>query len=323
MTKPPGSLGRLEQVAVDFAGWQSTAQPVLERIAVRVFAADHGISRQGVSAFPAEVTAQMIANFCRGGAAISVLSRDMGADFAVVNLGTFEPVSDAPGLHNLQLAPGSGDFSSGPALNEALLEACLEAGRSQVDALDCELFIAGDMGIGNTTSAAALCAAQLAWDAQAVTGRGTGIDTATLQHKRQLIDTALARHRARPDNPLRNLRCLGGLEIAAICGAYLRCAQRGIPILVDGFIATAAALVAAAINPGLRPWLLAAHCSDENAHARVLAAMHLRPLLDLGMRLGEGSGAAVAVPLLRSALALHRDMATFVQAEVNAGATPE
>ncbi|WP_116365346.1 nicotinate-nucleotide--dimethylbenzimidazole phosphoribosyltransferase [Parahaliea mediterranea] len=326
LTKPPGSLGRLERIAVDFAGWQSTPLPTLERIGVRVFAADHGISRRGVSAFPPEVTAQMIANFCHGGAAISVLSRALGADFAVVNLGTFEPVPEpvpaATGLHNLQLAPGSADFSSGPAMSEALLEACLEAGRQQVDALDCALFIAGDMGIGNTSSAAALCAAQLGWDARAVTGRGTGIDADTLAHKRQLIDAALARHQPRPDAPLHNLRCLGGLEIAAICGAYLRCGQRGIPVLVDGFIATAAALLASAINPGLRPWLLAAHCSNESAHARVLAAMGLEPLLDLGMRLGEGSGAAVAVPLLQSALALHREMATFSQAAISAGVAP-
>lgn len=320
LTKPPGSLGRLETIAVDFAGWQATARPALQRIAVRVFAADHGVSRRGVSAFPPEVTAQMIANFCAGGAAISVLSEALGADFSVVNLGTFEPVPAAPGLCNLQLAPGSGDFTTAEALPGQLLQLCLDAGRDQVEELDCDLFIAGEMGIGNTTSAAALCAGQLGWNALAACGRGTGIDDATLARKAGLIDQALAFHRPDPGQPLRTLQCLGGLEIAAMCGAYLRCGQRGIPVLVDGFIATAAALLATAINPGLRPWLLAAHCSNEHAHERVLEAMGLKPLLKLDMRLGEGSGAATAVPLLQCALRLHNGMATFADAAVSAGA---
>jgi len=319
LTKPPGSLGRLEDIAIDFAGWQATTLPSLTRIAVRVFAADHGISRRGVSAFPPEVTAQMIANFCSGGAAISVLSRDLGADFAVVNLGTFNPVPAAPGLHNLQLAPGSNDFSVGEALPGDLLQRCLDAGRRQVEDLDCDLFIAGEMGIGNTTSAAALCAARLGWQASTVCGRGTGVDDSTLARKVELIDAALALHAPDPAQPLTHLQRLGGLEIAAICGAYLRCGQRGIPVLVDGLIATAASLLATAINPGLRPWLLAGHCSQEQAHGRVLEAMGLEPLLDLGMRLGEGSGAATAVPLLQAALRLHCGMATFAQAAVSAG----
>ncbi|MFV0275997.1 MAG: nicotinate-nucleotide--dimethylbenzimidazole phosphoribosyltransferase [Parahaliea sp.] len=319
LTKPAGSLGRLETLAIDFAGWQRQSLPQLERIGVRVFAADHGISRRGVSAFPPQVTAQMIANFCRGGAAISVLSRALDADFAVVNLGTFAPVPDAPGLRNLQLAPGSADFSVAPAMSEALLDQCLAAGRAEVDALDCQLFIAGEMGIGNTSAAAALCAAQLDESAGHMTGRGSGIDDDALARKRQLIEQALARHQPRPDQPLDSLRCLGGLEIAAMAGACLRCAQRGIPVLLDGFIATAAALLAVAINPGLRPWLLAAHRSGEGAHGQVLAALGLPPLLDLGLRLGEGSGAAAAVPLIQGALRLHREMATFSGAEVSTG----
>ncbi|MBN7796219.1 nicotinate-nucleotide--dimethylbenzimidazole phosphoribosyltransferase [Parahaliea mediterranea] len=321
LTKPPGSLGRLEKVAVDFAGWQSRAIPELSRVAVRVFAADHGISRRGVSAFPPEVTAQMVDNFVGGGAAISVLSQPLRADFAVVNMGTFEPVANAPKLHNLQLAPGSADFSEEPALSAALTERCLETGKAQVDMLDCQLFIAGEMGIGNTTAAAAICAAHLGLDGAAVAGRGTGIDDATLRRKRELIDTALNLHAGALDAPLGILQCLGGLEIAALCGAYLRCGQRRIPVLVDGFIATAAALLAAAINPGLRPWLMAAHRSSEGAHGRALDALGLDPLLDLGMRLGEGSGAAVAVPILQSALRLHAQMATFHQAHVQEGET--
>lgn len=322
LTKPPGSLGRLESLAVDFAGWQGRAIPELAQVAVRVFAADHGISRRGVSAFPPEVTAQMVENFVAGGAAISVLSRSLQADFAVVNMGTFRAVPDAARLHNLQFAPGSADFSEQPALSPALMERCLDAGRAQVDNLDCQLFIAGDMGIGNTTAAAAICAAHLGLEGGAVAGRGTGIDNGTLHHKRDLIDRGLARHAAALDSPLGILQCLGGLEIAAICGAYLRCGQRRIPVLVDGFIATAAALLAEAINPGLRPWLLAAHRSHEQAHGLALDALGLQPLLDLGMRLGEGSGAAVAVPLLQSALRLHAQMATFQQARVHDGDPP-
>lgn len=322
LTKPAGSLGRLEAIAVDFAGWQSREIPRLERIGVRVFAADHGIGRRGVSLFPPEVTAQMIANFAAGGAAISVLSRRLGADFAVVNLGTFDAVPNAPGVHNLQLAPGAMDFSREPAMTPELLEQCLAAGRGQVEALDCELFIAGEMGIGNTTSAAALFAAALGLHGTAVAGRGTGVNEATVRRKAALIDDALALHRAQLDSPLGILRCLGGLEIAAICGAILRCAQRGIPVLVDGFIATAAALLAARINPGATPWLMAAHRSGEAAHGRALEALGLAPLLDLGMRLGEGSGAAAAVPLLQSALDLHANMATFAEAAVSAGAAP-
>lgn len=270
--------------------------------------------------FPPEVTAQMIANFAAGGAAISVLSEQLGADFAVVNLGTFEPVPDAPRTRNLQLAPGSADFSREPAMTQELLEQCLAAGRDQADALDCQLFIAGEMGIGNTTTAAALFAATLGLDSATVAGRGTGVDDATLRRKSALIDRALALHADQLDSPLGILRCLGGLEIAAMCGAYLRSAQRGVPVLVDGFIATAAALLAGEINPGARPWMLAAHRSAEDAHGRALEALGLSPLLDLRMRLGEGSGAAVAVPLLQSALTLHARMATFAEAAVSAGA---
>jgi len=318
LTKPPGSLGRLEGIAVDFAGWQANALPALSRIAVRVFAADHGISRRGVSAYPPEVTAQMIANFITGGAAINVLCQAQGADFSVINMGTLNPIPDAPGLHNLQLAAGSEDFSIGPALSQSLLDQCLEAGKAQVDALDCQLFVAGEMGIGNTTAAAALYAAQLGLCGYDVAGRGTGIDDSTLQVKRILIDQALELHASQLDSPLAMLRCLGGLEIAAICGAYLRCGQRGIPVLVDGFIATAAALLAMDINPGLKNWLMAAHRSSESAHGLALDAMNLRPLLDLDLRLGEGSGALVAIPLIRSALQLHSQMATFGEAAISA-----
>lgn len=316
LTKPAGSLGRLETLAEDFAGWQQQELPLLEKIAVRVFAADHGVTAQGVSAFPATVTTQMIGNFLGGGAAISVLSRDMGADFSVINMGTFTPLHDAPGLVNLAIAPGTADFSQQTAMSNQSMAQCLAAGRDQVDQLDCDLFIAGDMGIGNTSSATAIVAALLDLDAEQVTGRGTGVDDAGLERKRLTIQTALRLHAASLTSPEAVLRCVGGLEIAGICGAYLRCAQRGIPILVDGFITTAAALLATRMNTGVRQWLLAGHQSAEQAHRKTLQALRLQPLLDLGMRLGEGSGAAVAVAIVRSALRLHNEMATFAAAGV-------
>ncbi len=317
LTKPPGSLGRLESLAEAFAGWQQQARPMLENIGVRVFAADHGVTAQGVSAFPAAVTVQMIDNFLDGGAAISVLSHDIGADFAVVNMGTFTPISDATGLANLAIAAGSNDFSSQAAMSEDVMQACLAAGRDQVDALHCQLFIGGEMGIGNTSSAAAIVAACLKLSAEQVTGRGTGIDDAGLKHKQKIIQKALQLHDNALVSPLGVLRCVGGLEIAGLCGAYVRSAQRGIPVLVDGFIATAAALLATRINSGVQQWLIAGHRSAEQAHGKTLEAMQLQPLLDLGMRLGEGSGAAVAVAIIRSALLLHNNMATFADAGIS------
>lgn len=320
LTKPPGSLGRLETVAKAFAGWQGCVRPQLERIAVRVFAGDHGISAQGVSAFPAEVTVQMIHNFIAGGAAISVLARHLQADFSVVNMGTFSPVPAAPELVDVSVRAGTADFSQQPAMTDAQLQRCLEAGRQQVDALDAQLFIGGEMGIANTTSAAAILAALENLTAEQVTGRGTGVDDAGLAHKTRVVAQALDLHRPQWANWRGVLQSVGGLEIAALCGAYIRCAQRGIPVLVDGFIATVAALAACYANEGVRPWLLASHRSAESGHLLALQALNKEPLLDLGMRLGEGSGAAVTVPLLQNALRLHCEMATFADAGVESGA---
>jgi nicotinate-nucleotide--dimethylbenzimidazole phosphoribosyltransferase len=319
LTKPPGSLGELERLAIEFAGWQQTARPQLADVAIRIFAADHGISRQGVSAFPAEVTVQMVENFLSGGAAISVLARAMNADFSVINMGTFSPLDDVQRLTNLQIAPGTEDFTDGPAMNEDCLQACLAAGRDQVDTLQAELFIGGEMGIGNTTSASAILAACAGLDAAQVTGRGTGIDDVTLAVKQDLIRRGILRHSHALNDWQDILRNLGGLEIAALTGAYIRCAQRGIPILLDGYIATCAALLACRANPDVRHWMLAGHRSAEGAHKIALEELGLRPLIELDMRLGEGSGAAVAVALVRSALLLHDQMATFDEAGVSTG----
>lgn len=317
LTKPIGSLGELEHIAIRFAGWQGSEKPTLERLGVRIFAGDHGICAQGVSAYPPEVTSQMIANFLSGGAAISVLSHAEGADFAVVNMGTLQPTPPAENLVNVAIAPGTQDFSYTEAMSEEHTFDALTAGAELLDQLDCDLFIAGEMGIGNTTSASAITAALLTKPLEQVVGRGTGIDDKTLLHKRAVIEKALLLHTAQLGSPIGVLRCVGGLEIAGMCGAYIRSAQRGIPILLDGFISSAAALLAVTINPGVKPWLMAGHLSVEPAHNLLLEALSQKPLLSLGMRLGEGSGAAVAISIVRSALLLHANMATFSEAAVS------
>ena len=324
LTKPPGSLGRLEDLAVDLAGWQGVAVPRLDRIRVRVFAADHGIAAEGVSAFPQAVTAQMVANFARGGAAISVLSRLHGADFRVVNLGTAAPlpaeVAGHPAVLDRQLAAGSANICEQPAMTPELLAAALAAGAAELDAGDRpELFIGGEMGIANTATTAALASALLGLPAADTVGSGTGVGGAGLARKRDAVERALALHLPHCHSPLEILRRLGGLEIAALCGAYIAAAQAGVPSLVDGYICTAAALVACRINPGVRGWLLFAHRSAEPGHRHLLAALDASPLLDLGLHLGEGSGAAVAVSLLQAACALHDGMATFAEAAVSGG----
>lgn len=317
LTKPIGSLGELEKIAARFAGWQGCEKPSIERLCVRIFAADHGVCAQGVSAFPSEVTSQMIYNFLSGGAAISVLSRAEDADFAVVNMGTIQPIAPAANLVNIAIAPGTFDFSQREAMSEKDTLQALKAGANLVDQLDCELFIAGEMGIGNTTSASAITAALLGKPAEQVVGRGTGIDDATFLKKRAVIETALFLHSKQLGSAIGILRCVGGLEIAGMCGAYIRSAQRGIPILLDGFISTAAALLAVRLNPSVQPWLMAGHLSVEPAHSLLLDTLSLQPLLSLGMRLGEGSGAAVALSLVHSALLLHNNMATFSEAAVS------
>lgn len=323
LTKPPGSLGRLEELAVDLAGWQGSDRPVVERCRIRVFAADHGIVAEGVSAFPQTVTGEMIRNFARGGAAISVLAREMDADFGVVSLGTAQAlpveVRNHPLVTPAPVAPGSGNICNAAAMTQAQLAAALEAGATAAGTEPVHLFVGGEMGIGNTAVTAALTAALLDLSAEATVGPGTGIDAAALGRKRAAVARALALHRDHCTGPLETLRRLGGLEIAALTGAYVAAAQRGIPSLVDGYISSAAALLACRLNPAVRGWLAFAHCSAEPGHRHLLAALDARPLLDLGMRLGEGSGAGAALPLLRMACRLHNGMATFDEAGVSAG----
>lgn len=323
LTKPPGSLGRLESLAIELAGMQGRERPALEKVAITVFAADHGVAAEGVSAFPQEVTTAMIANFAHGGAAISVLASSLGAELEVVDVGSVTAASGLPGVVDARVAAGTANFCEVPAMESEQLGRALVAGRAALEraaAGGAELFIGGEMGIANTSSATAIAAALLGRSPAELAGPGTGLDAGGVSHKAQVIERALALHRDALDEPLEVLRRLGGFEIAALCGAYIAAAQRGVAVLVDGFIATSAALLAQRINPACTPWLMLSHASAEPGHAAMVEAFGREPLLDLGMRLGEGSGAAVALPLLRLACTLHNGMATFAEAGVASGA---
>ena len=347
LTKPPGSLGRLEEIAITLAGLYGDNRPEIKKPLITIFAADHGVVAQGVSAFPQAVTVEMVRNFLKGGAAISVLAQCNQSDLNVVNCGTAFDVYEEVNLpaeseqcfhdqsfHDQRLldtpiAAGTADLSIESAMTEAQLEQALAIGQKVIDqALQDgnDVFIAGEMGIGNTTSASALGCAYLNQSAEVMTGRGTGIDDKTLIHKTNIIEQALARLKSDDEdlgsqNPEAILQELGGFEIAAMVGAYIRCAQLGIPVLVDGFITTAAALAAYKMNPQVIDWLLFSHQSQEQGHRYLLGALHAKPLLDLDLRLGEGSGAATVLPLLRQSCALHTGMATFAEAAISAEKT--
>ncbi|MBA4286972.1 MAG: nicotinate-nucleotide--dimethylbenzimidazole phosphoribosyltransferase [Xanthomonadaceae bacterium] len=318
LTKPAGALGQLETLAVQLAALQGREMPSADRVAITVFAADHGVAARGVSAFPQAVTQQMIANFAAGGAAISVLARALGARLEVVDVGSLNQGAVPAGVVDARIAAGTADFSRRPAMSAAQLEQALAAGRAAVvRAGPVDLFIAGDMGIANTTAATALACVLLGAAPRELAGPGTGLDADGVSRKAAVIAEALALHAAHRHAPEAALARLGGFEIAAIAGSYIACAQAGLAVLVDGFIASSAALCAIHLNPAVRPWLLFAHRSAEPGHARLLAAMAASPLIDLGLRLGEASGAAIAVPLLRLACALHEGMATFASAGVS------
>ncbi|ANY85866.1 MULTISPECIES: nicotinate-nucleotide--dimethylbenzimidazole phosphoribosyltransferase [Pseudomonas] len=319
LTKPAGSLGQLECLAVQLAGLQGCERPTLERVAITIFAGDHGVVEEGISAYPQAVTGQMLGNFVGGGAAISVLACQLQATLEVVDLGTIDPELDLPGVRHLRLGAGTANFARQPAMTEAQWQAALAAGRDcalRAAEQGATLFIGGEMGIGNTTAAAALASALLGCSAQLLSGPGTGLDAGGVRHKAEVIERALGLHGVGADDPLQALACVGGFEIAALVGAYLACAQQGVAVLVDGFICSVAALVAVRVNPDCRPWLLFAHQGAEPGHQVLLEALQATPLLALGLRLGEGSGAALAVPLMRLACALHGQMATFAEAAV-------
>ncbi len=322
LTKPPGSLGRLEELAIRLSAMQRQLRPAIKSPFVTVFAADHGVAEMGVSAFPQEVTAEMVRNFSRGGAAITVLASHLGAMLEVVNVGTLHPVEPLERVVDARIAAGTRNFVSAAAMDGEEFELALAAGRGAVErALEqgADLYIGGEMGIANTTAAAAVAAALLGERGEAVAGAGTGLNAEGVSRKGGVIQQALDFHHPFLRSPIEVLRRLGGFEIVALVGAYIRGGQQGLPLLVDGFIASVAALAAVRINPDLQEWLLFSHCSAEQGHAAVLDSLGAEPLLDLGMRLGEASGAAVAVPLLQQACLLHGEMATFAEAGVSEG----
>lgn len=320
LTKPAGALGQLEGLAIRLAAMQGRVKPQLDKVFVSVFAGDHGVAAENVSAFPQLVTAEMVKNFARGGAAICVLAKQLGATLEVVNLGTAFETGELPGVLQCNLGKGTANFANTAAMSGEQLAAALQVGNdsaARAAQSGAALYIGGEMGIANTTSAAALACALLAHTPQQLAGPGTGLDQAGVQHKAEVVARALQLHQAHLNEPLEILRRLGGFEIAALTGAFIGCAQRGITVLVDGYITTAAALLAVRIQPSVANWLLYAHRSAEPGHLHMLDALQAEPLLQLGMRLGEGSGAAVAVPLLRLACSLHNDMATFAEAGVS------
>lgn len=300
LTKPRGSLGKLEQIAAWLGRWQGRDMPGLDRVKVIVFAGNHGVTAQGVSAYPSEVTVQMVANFAGGGAAINQLARLAGAELSVIPLDLNHP---------------TGDFTQTVAMTEAEFLAAVSTGYEAVDD-DLDLICFGEMGIGNTTPAAAIAAGLFGGTGRDWAGRGTGVDDSGLERKFAAIDAGLARHAATLTDPLAVAANLGGRELAAILGATLAARHHGIPVLLDGFVVTAAAAPLSKLHAEGLAHTLSAHVSAEAGHRQLLEALQLSPLLDLGMRLGEGSGACLAVNLVRSALECHARMASFAEAGV-------
>lgn len=325
LTKPPGSLGQLEDIAITLAKVANGREPAVDPVSITVFAADHGIAATDlgarVSAYPAEVTLQMLHNFASGGAAINVLARLLDATLEVIDVGTAGDPGPIEGVMQHRAGNGTADLRETDAMTPEQLEIALQAGQEAAERAHergARLFIGGEMGIGNSTSAAALAAALLSASAPALVGPGTGLDPAGIARKTAAVEAALNRYRQLPlQLPMLALQALGGFEIAALTGAYIRCAQLKLPVLVDGFIAGAAALTATRINQSTSSWLLYSHRSAEPGHEIILRTLNAKPVLDLGMRLGEGSGAAASVPMLRVAATLHNCMATFDEAGVS------
>jgi len=323
LTKPPGSLGRLEELATRLAALTG-APPHVTQPVIFTFAADHGVTAEGVSAYPPSVTAQMVENFLRGGAAVNVLARDCGARVVVADFGVANPIgglSEIGGaLVRCPLGAGTANMTRGPAMSRAQAEAAIEAGaRLAMEAIDggADLVATGDMGIGNTTAASAITAAVTGAAAEDVTGRGTGVDDEGWRRKVDAVRRALAVNRPDPGDGLDVLTKVGGFEIGGLVGVILGGAARHVPVVLDGFIAGAAALVAATIAPACVHALFASHRSAEPGHARALARLGLAPYLDLGLRLGEGTGAALFVHLARAATRVYAEMATFKSAGVD------
>ncbi len=317
LTKPRGSLGRLEELAMRVVVITGDPRPRIETPVIFTLAADHGVATEGVSAYPQAVTAQMVENLARGGAAVNVLARHVGARVVVADLGVVAPPGDDLDIVRCRVAAGTRSITGGPAMTRDEAVRAILAGSALVHDAAPDCVGTGEMGIGNTTSASALTVALTGADPAMVTGRGTGVSDDIWIRKVEAVRRALAVNPVSPGDPLGVLAALGGFEIAGLVGVVLAGAARRVPVVLDGFISTAAALVAVRLAPAARDYLLASHRSAEPGHQRLLEALGLTPYLELGMRLGEGTGAALGIGLVRAALACFRDMATFKDAGVS------
>jgi nicotinate-nucleotide--dimethylbenzimidazole phosphoribosyltransferase len=323
LTKPPGSLGELEDLATRYCLMRGTISPQLGKKRIVTFAGDHGVANEGVSAFPSEVTPQMVYNMLAGGAGINVLARHVGADLQVVDIGVADPLESASNLVRRKVKPGTANMSRGPAMTrEEAVQAILVGVELAHAAADdgVTLLGTGEMGIANTTPSSALYASLIPCPVVEVTGRGTGIDDTRLQHKIKVIERSLEINGSLLDDPLSTLAAVGGLEIAGICGLILAAAGRKLPVVVDGFISSAAALVAMRLRESVGNYLFFSHCSAEAGHRLFFERLGIRPILDLNLRLGEGTGAALAMNLIEGAVKIYNEMASFDSAGVSSTA---
>lgn len=320
LTKPQSSLGRLEEISIQLAGIYGQPIPAIKEKAIIVMAGDHGVVAEGVSAFPQEVTPQMVLNFLNGGAAINVLARQAGARITIVDMGVAIEMPYHPGLLVRKVAPGTRNMAIGPAMTRVQAEQVIQAGIEVVEAeieRGLDVVGTGDMGIGNTTPSAAIAAAFTGQSPTQIAGRGTGLDNAGLERKIAVIERALAVNQPNPQDGLDVLSKVGGFEIGGLAGVMIGAATHRKPVVVDGFISTAAAMIAISLCPEVKPYLISAHRSKENGHGIMLDWLGVKPLLDFDLRLGEGTGAALAFPILEASLAILRDMATFGEAGVS------
>jgi nicotinate-nucleotide--dimethylbenzimidazole phosphoribosyltransferase len=320
LTKPAGSLGRLESLSIQIAGITAEANPHLNHKVIVVMAGDHGVTAEGVSAYPSEVTLQMVMNFIHGGAAINVLARHVGARVTIVDMGVASPLPALPGLISRRIASGTGNIAKGPAMTRAQATESILSGVEIVEAeiaQGLDILGTGDMGIGNTTPSAAIACALAGFSPAEIVGRGTGVDDTGLQKKISAVERALKVNQPDASDGLDVLAKVGGFEIGGLVGVILGAATNRKPVMVDGFISTAAAMIAVSLAPGCRDYLIAAHCSQERGHQAMLSWLELAPLIDLDLRLGEGSGAALGLSLADAACKILDEMATFGEAGVS------
>ncbi|MFC2069948.1 nicotinate-nucleotide--dimethylbenzimidazole phosphoribosyltransferase [Chloroflexota bacterium] len=326
LTKPQGSLGRLEELSIQIAGIQGQPIPNIKHKAIITMAGDHGVVAEGVGNWPQEVTAQMVDNFLRGGAGINVIARQLDARITIVDMGIAGKPEANPGLISRRIAPGTANMTAGPAMTEGQAIKAIETGIQIVNdevAKGLDIVGTGDMGIGNTTASSAICAVITGRPAKDVTGRGTGITDEQLAHKTAMVNKALEVNMPDPANPLEVLAKLGGFEIGGLAGVMLAAAAHRIPVVIDGFISGAAALIATSLAPQLKDYLIGGHLSAEGGHRIMLEHMGVKPLLDLGMRLGEGTGAALGIFFSETACRVLAEMSTFAEAGVSEESEPE